>query len=78
MPVKKKRFLKLKYQRERLDLEQENIATLLGCTKGNYANKESGKTRFYLHECIIILDAFNKLLRKKHLPELKLEDIFLD
>lgn len=74
-----KRYLKLKYYRQKLGMNQEVMSQLLGYkSTSNYSAKENGNGKFYLSEAIIILGAFNKLLDKTHAQKLTLEDIFLD
>lgn len=74
---KNKKFLKLRYWREYLGLDQQDMAILLGCQRSNYCEKENGNIRFYLLECVTIQDAFNKRLKKMDQKELTLDEIFL-
>lgn len=76
---KDKRYLKLKYWRQKVGMKQEDMAIILGYkTSSNYAQKENGKGKFYLSECILITDTINKLLKKKGEQQVRIDDIFLD
>lgn len=68
---------KLKYWRGVLELRQEDVATLIGCKKPNYCEKENGNTEIGLSEMITIQKAFNKKLEKLGKAALTLDDIFL-
>lgn len=72
------RYLKLKYWRQKLGLKQSDLAILLGFNPSNYSQKENGRGKFYLQEAMQIQSAFNKMLKKKDMPLLTLDDIFLD
>jgi DNA-binding XRE family transcriptional regulator len=79
MPKKlnNKKLHKLKYWRCVLELTQENMGVLLGYSKANYSQKESGAIEFTLREMRIIQKEFNKRLAKMGQPLLTLDDIFL-
>ena len=74
---KNKKYLKLKYWREYLELSQEDMAVLLGCKRSNYSEKEKGNTSFYLQEAILIHETFNKKLKKMGQATLTMDEIFL-
>jgi DNA-binding XRE family transcriptional regulator len=70
------KLLKLKYWREKLELSQDDMATLLGCKRPNYCKKERGTVDIRRTEMLSIQKEFNKRLTKLKQPELTLDDIF--
>lgn len=76
--AKDRRYPKLKYWRDRLQIKQEDFAVLLGCSASNYSHKESGHVKFSLSDAILITDVINKQLAKTGQPRIKIDDIFLD
>ncbi|MDF2537459.1 MAG: helix-turn-helix protein [Herbinix sp.] len=73
-----KKLHKLKYWRGVLGLRQEDVATLIGCKKAYYCEKENGKAEIGLSEMLTIQKAFNKKLEKMGSETvLILDDIFL-
>ena len=72
-----KKLHKLKYWRGVLNLTQTDVATLLGCKKANYCEKENGNITLGITEAIAIQKAFNKMLEKQGKPALTIDDIFL-
>lgn len=75
--VKDKKLNNLKSLRVKLDLKQEDVALLLGCKRATYGCKENGKIEISRSEMIKIRNYFNKLLVKRGLAEVTLDDIFL-
>lgn len=72
-----KKYLELCALRERCELNQSDLALVIGCSSSSYGAKERGTVPFTLEEAFAIKDAVNKILVKKHKDLVSFEDIFL-
>ena len=68
MPILKN----LKTYRTFIGENQETFAKLLGCTKSNYSNKESGKTPITLNEAHIITQYLSEKLQR----DITIDEVF--
>lgn len=75
--MKLKRFSMLESYRKKYGITQSNMAEMLETCVSNYANKEKGKTQFFLDEMIKILKYINQEAEKVGDKQLAMEDIFL-
>jgi DNA-binding XRE family transcriptional regulator len=76
MKTKDKRYLKLKYWRQKLYLSQDDMGVMLGCKKACYSKKENGIVNFTLNEAFVIIEKFNKKIVNMGYEPLRIEDLF--
>jgi DNA-binding XRE family transcriptional regulator len=60
----RKKFLRLKYYREKCGYHQDEFGKFIGVSVGQYSKKENGTQKWDLEECIILRDKINEHLSK--------------
>ena len=76
MQKKSKKYLVLYATRQLVEQTQEDLAPICGCSPSNYGSKERGDIPFTLEESFNILKTVNKLLTKKGMKEMTMEELF--
>lgn len=70
------KYIELKVNRTRCELNQEEVGKMIGLTASTYAGKENGKIVFTLDEAITISNTINNILKKKGYDNISLEKLF--
>ncbi|PKM49591.1 MAG: hypothetical protein CVV02_15245 [Firmicutes bacterium HGW-Firmicutes-7] len=76
MKIKKIKYLKLRYLRQKINVTQIDFSKLIGISRSHYSKKENGVQGWGLDECEIIRDYINKELLKKGESPLTIDEIF--
>lgn len=60
----RKKYLRLKYYREKFGYRQEPFGKFIGISVAQYSKKENGRQKWGLDECEILRDKINEHLKE--------------
>lgn len=71
--VKKKKFLEIEYYRKKYLFSQADFGILLGVKENTYSHKETGISKMYTDELILIHGEINKAAKKAGDPPVSMD-----